>query len=103
MKHLLIKSAIAGSLLLVGGTGCKKFLDQEVPGRLTEQTFYKTDEDATQAVSAIYDVMSADYNSTWTSTFILKNMLSDESNAGGSGPGDQEGYQPLDDYNFDAD
>lgn len=103
MKHLFIKSVLAGSLLMVGTTGCKKFLDQEVPGRLTEQNFYKTDEDAMQATSAIYDVMAAHYNSSWTSMYVVKTVLSDDANAGGSGPGDQEGYQKLDDFTYDAD
>ena len=32
------------ALVLV--TGCKKFLDQEVPGAYAEQDFYKTDVDS---------------------------------------------------------
>ncbi len=33
---------------------------------------------------------------------MVKSLLSDESNAGGSNAGDQPGYQTLDDYTFDA-
>jgi hypothetical protein len=83
-------------------SGCKKFLDQEVPGAFAEQDFYKTDEDAIQAVTAIYDMMQAHYNNNWGSLYMVKTLLSDESNAGGSDAGDQPGYQTLDDYNFDA-
>jgi len=91
---------IAGSLLL---SGCgKDYLNQEIPGKLPESEFYKTDEDAVQAATAMYDVLQWDYNTAWTSLYLLKTMPSDESNAGGSGPSDQPGYQNLDDYTFDA-
>lgn len=89
--------------MLVMATGCKKFLDQEVPGRLTEESFYKTDQDALEANAAIYDLMQAHYNSQWVSMYMVKTLLSDETNAGGSGPGDQEAYQALDNFNHDAD
>lgn len=103
MKSLYIKTALIGFTVLSLSTGCKKFLDQEVPGSLTEQSFYKTDQDATQATTAIYDLMQAHYSSSWGSIYMVKTLLSDESNAGGSGPGDQEQYQRLDDFTFDAD
>lgn len=103
MKSFLIKSTIISAACLTLATGCKKnFLDQQVPGALDVNQFYKTDQDATQAVTAIYDLMTAHYNGFWASSYVVKTMLSDESNAGGSGPGDQEGYQRLDDFTFDA-
>ena len=43
-------------------SSCKNFLEQEVPGALPEQNFYKTDLDATQATTAVYDLMQAHYN-----------------------------------------
>lgn len=102
MKNI-IKISFSVIIALVFCLGCKKsFLDQQVPGALLEQNFYKTDADATQATTAIYDLMQAHYNSSWVSMYMVKTLLSDESNAGGSGPGDQEAYQALDDYNFDA-
>ena len=103
MKNIIIRTAIAGLAIMVMGTGCKKFLDQEVPGRLTEESYYKTDQDALEANAAIYDLMQAHYNTQWVSMYMVKTLLSDESNAGGSGPGDQEAYQALDNFNHDAD
>jgi hypothetical protein len=88
--------------LVLLGSSCKKFLTQEVPGAFAEQDFYKTDADATQAVTAIYDMMQAHYNNNWASIYMIKMLLSDESNAGGSDAGDQPGYQTIDKYNFDA-
>jgi len=103
MKHNIIKFTIAGMATLVMATGCKKFLDQEVPGRMTEESFYKTDQDALEATAAMYDLLQAHYNTQWASSYMVKTLLSDESNAGGSGPGDQEAYQALDNFNHDAD
>ena len=102
MKTNLYKLLIAGAAIALTQSGCKKFLDQKVPGQLSEQNFYQTDQDAMQATTAVYDLMTAHYNRSWASMYIVKTMLSDESNAGGSGPGDQEGYQRLDDFTFDA-
>lgn len=102
MKNLFSYTIIVCLAAFVLGTGCKKFLDQEVPGAFAEQDFYKTDDDATQAVTAVYDMMQAHYNNNWGSLFMVKTLLSDESNAGGSDAGDQPGYQTLDNYTFDA-
>ena len=84
MKNIFIKSTLVCCLSLVIASGCKKFLVQEVPGAYPEQDFYKTDLDATQAVTGIYDMMQAHYNNNWASLYMIKLLLSDESNAGGS-------------------
>jgi hypothetical protein len=102
MKSLFIKTTIVCFSALTLASGCKKFLTQEVPGAFPEQDFYKTDGDASQAVIGIYDMMQAHYNNNWGSVYMVKTLLSDESNAGGSDAGDQPGYQTLDNYNFDA-
>ena len=102
MKNLLIKIPIVCLLVVFMTSSCKKFLDQPVPGAFAEEDFYKTDQDVTQAVTATYDMMQAHYNSNWGSLYMIKTLLSDESNAGGSDAGDQPGYQTLDNFNFDA-
>jgi hypothetical protein len=102
MKNFIIKSFIVCLSVSVLTAGCKKFLDQPVTGAYPETDFYKTDLDATQGVTAIYDMMQAHYNANWASIYMIKTLLSDESNAGGSDAGDQPGYQTLDKYNFDA-
>jgi starch-binding outer membrane protein, SusD/RagB family len=102
MKNLIINTTISCLSVMMIFSSCKKFLDQEVPGAYAEEDFYKTDLDATQAVTAVYDMMQAHYNNNWGSLYMVKTLLSDESNAGGSDAGDQPGYQTLDNYNFDA-
>src|SRR5690606_10699862 len=45
--------------------------------------------------------MTAQYGTDWNgSMYLLKTLPSDESNAGGAGPGDQPPYQALDDFTF---
>ncbi|WP_082893376.1 RagB/SusD family nutrient uptake outer membrane protein [Rufibacter ruber] len=102
MTKNYIKYALLSFVLLTGATGCEDFLDQPVPGKLSEEGFYKTDSDALQATTAIYDIMQAHYNTAWSSIYMVKLMPSDESNAAGSGSGDQPAYQTLDDFNFDS-
>lgn len=102
MKKYVINISLICLLILVTGSGCKKFLDQPVNGAFDEELFYKTDDDAKQAINAVYDMMQAHYNNNWGSIYMVKMMLSDESNAGGSDAGDQPGYQTLDNYTFDA-
>ncbi len=102
MKRSLIKIALICTLVSMMTTGCKKFLTNEIPGAYPEDDFYKTDADVTQAVTGVYDMMQAHYNNNWASLYMIKSLLTDESNCGGSNAGDQPGYQTLDDYIFDA-
>ncbi|MEP6676569.1 MAG: RagB/SusD family nutrient uptake outer membrane protein [Ferruginibacter sp.] len=102
MKKSIIKIMTVCLLATTLTTGCKKFLTNDVPGAYPEDDFYKTDADVTQAVTGVYDMMQAHYNSNWASLFMIKSLLSDESNAGGNNSSDQQGYQDLDDFKHDA-
>jgi len=102
MKKNYIKCTFLSIALLTAATGCNDFLDQEVPGKLSEEGFYQTDADALQATTSIYDIMQAHYNTAWSSIYMVKLMPSDESNAAGSGSGDQPAYQTLDDFIHDS-
>ncbi|WP_276499297.1 RagB/SusD family nutrient uptake outer membrane protein [Pontibacter litorisediminis] len=103
MKKYTLKIAMMSLFTLLVVTGCEEdFLESDIPGRLPQEEFYQTDEDALRATAAAYDMLQAHYNWGWASMYLVKTLLSDESNAGGSGPGDQPGYQTLDDYTFDS-
>ena len=91
------------TVALILATACSdNFLDTVVPGKLSTDEFYKTDADALQATTAVYDMMQSEYTWGFASVYMLKLMPSDESNAAGGGPGDQPGYQTLDQFNFDS-
>lgn len=102
MKMKTLKHIFVAFCIITIATSCEDFLNEEVPGSLPEEEFYQTDEDAELAVTGIYDMTSAHYFSSWNSLYMVKTMLSDESNAGGSNNGDQKGYQDLDDFNIDS-
>ncbi|WP_299758485.1 RagB/SusD family nutrient uptake outer membrane protein [uncultured Pontibacter sp.] len=103
MKKYILTRTIMCLAALMLATSCEdEFLESEIPGRLPQEEFYRTDEDAIQATAAAYDMLQAHYNWGWASMYLVKTLLSDESNAGGSGPGDQPAYQTLDDFSFDS-
>ncbi|POY38538.1 RagB/SusD family nutrient uptake outer membrane protein [Solitalea longa] len=97
MKLSIVKNILLCTALVTVASSCgKSFLEQDVPGKLPVDEYYKTDADAQLAITAVYDMNSADYFTAWGSRLLIKTMPSDESAAGGSGPGDQPGYQALD-------
>lgn len=103
MKSLKYKNLAIGfiPIFLLMFACSDDFLDQEIQGAVPAEDLYSTEIGAIQATTAIYDVMSASYNTSWNSCmYLLKTLPSDESNAGGAGPGDQPPYQALDDFTF---
>ncbi len=84
-------------------SACDDFIDVADPNRLDVETFYNTDEDASQALFATYDILQWHQNNWgWASPILVKTLPSDEGTGGGSDPSDQLPYQNLDDMNFDA-
>lgn len=90
-------------LVLVGIIGsCSDYLNQEVNGILDEADFYKTEEDANQGLIAAYDMYSNCYNAIWPSMYLIRDIISDDVNAGGSDENDQAGLQQIDDFIHDS-
>ncbi len=104
MKNILKKIKVgAGVMLLLGGiSSCSDFLDQPVSGNFSELNFYKTEEEAQSALVAAYDAYGNAYNAVWSSLYLLREIPSDDSNAGGSDGQDQPGHQNIDDFRIDA-
>ena len=65
-------------------TACSNFLDTEQLGVTTQEAFYKTDQDATEALYAIYNK----WQSNSLSFFQFRNLLSDDVIGGGGSRGD---------------
>lgn len=90
-----------GAFLLTLGllTGCgEKFLEEAPTDQASEESFYKTEIDAVQAVTAVYSELTkeAQYNSAlWA-----MDIMADISTTGGGGGGDGIEYQQLDNYNI---
>ncbi len=89
--------------LITSITACKKdFLDVDPIGKMSEELFYETDEDATMAIMATYDILQWMNARDWNSAYLVKTFPSDESNVGGGDAGDQPPYQELGKFTFGA-
>jgi starch-binding outer membrane protein, SusD/RagB family len=88
MKKILLFIIITISVL-----GCKEdFLDRVPNTTIVVENYYKTPDDATKAVTSIYNLLLRD---DWDCPLILSEIASDEC-AGGGGAGDGGGYQRSD-------
>ncbi|MEA1878200.1 MAG: RagB/SusD family nutrient uptake outer membrane protein [Bacteroidota bacterium] len=100
MKRLLYNTA---SILVIAllFTSCEDFLDLKPLDQEVSSNFYQTEEDAMQALVAIYDVVT--YQSSpgisWAPFIIVSDILSDDSYAGGSDANDGMSQQELNTFN----
>lgn len=78
----------------------KDFLEVDPIGKMSVELFYKTDEDATKAIMATYDILQWMNARDWNSSYLVKTFPSDESNVGGGDAGDQPPYQELGIYTY---
>lgn len=98
MNKILYSIILLSIAMLVG---CNEdLLDIEQKGVKNEQNFYKTDEDAEEAVAAIYMRFRRAYcGNNWDYTYAqglwLKCLLADELLSGGNSPSDQQAIQEL--------
>ena len=83
-------------------TSCEDFLDLKPLDQVVSSNFYKTEEDATRALVAIYDVLT--YQSTpgisWSPFITVADALSDDAYAGGSDSNDGFNWQQLNTHNI---
>lgn len=96
------KIVVALAMVMIFTACSKDFLDVPPIGKLAEDDFYKTDEDATNAVMAAYDILQWMYARDWNSAYLVKTFPSDESNTGGGDSGDQPPYQELDVFTYSS-
>lgn len=84
--------------LCVSMTGCSDELNLKEHGVLSYDTYYKTDEEAETAITALYiKLRSMEYNYK-----LLKNLMSDDYWAGGGGRGDNAQLEAVNEFTFDA-
>ncbi len=88
----IIKNILVILLMALGIAACTKdFLELEPLTDRVEDNFYKTEQDAFEAVVAIYDVLQWQCGGGYHPWDLTCNILSDDAFAGGSGPGDRPG------------
>jgi hypothetical protein len=98
---LKIKNVLVVLTVLSIASACSDYLEQPVVGAADENEFYRTDGEAMGALIAVYDAYSSSYIARWASVYMLKELPSDDVNAGGSGPGDEPELQAIDDFKPD--
>lgn len=85
-------------VIIVVASACENHLKIVQPGATSIALFYKTDQDAEEAIAAVYSSWrSSLYNQFW-----LKNLLSDDIVCGGGSRGDNSMYEQVNEYNFGA-
>ncbi|HTF28828.1 MAG TPA: RagB/SusD family nutrient uptake outer membrane protein, partial [Flavitalea sp.] len=100
MKKNIFTISLLGMAAVIFLTACSKdFLEVPIVGKLPDDQFYKTDADAIQATTAVYDMMQYEEFFSW---YMLKTLPSDESNSSGASAEDQPALQTLDKFNFDS-
>ncbi|MDL2305727.1 RagB/SusD family nutrient uptake outer membrane protein [Bacteroides sp. OttesenSCG-928-D19] len=88
------------ALLSVFTAGCEDRLDIAKHGNMgSQEDFYKTDEDALQALASLYTTWGGNYFN-W---FFTKNLLADDVWCGGGSRGDNSDMEKLNEYTFDTD
>ena len=104
MKKLFRNAAKIGAVIAAVGiaAACSDYLDQPINGNLSEDEFYITEADAQNGLIAVYDTYSVAYNAVWPSMYLVREIIADDVNAGGSDGNDQAGFQQMDDFTHDS-
>jgi starch-binding outer membrane protein, SusD/RagB family len=93
-KYILLKGLIIILSLLI--TSCEDKLDIDQHGAATFETFYKTDEEADEAITTVYSSFAGiQYN-----YYFVKNLLSDDYWSGGGGRGDNNENEQINEFTF---
>jgi starch-binding outer membrane protein, SusD/RagB family len=89
-------------ILAAFATGCEDFLDLKPLDQEVSSNFYQTEDDAMQALIAVYDVLT--YQSTpgvsWAPFITVSDMLSDDAYAGGSDANDGKDENELNTFDI---
>lgn len=96
MQLTQYKKYIGAALLCLWLSSCSKdFLNVQPNNFIPEERFYKTDEDAIQAVTAAYQPLQVIYNGA---AWHLGDIMSDDTDLGGGGGGDGLEAAELDNF-----
>ncbi|MDZ7743172.1 MAG: RagB/SusD family nutrient uptake outer membrane protein [Bacteroidota bacterium] len=102
MKRKILYPALFLMLAAILNSCSKDFLDRQPLDQEVSSTFYQTEEDAMQALVAVYDVLG--YQSmpliSWAPFVVMSDILSDDSYAGGADANDGMDENELNTYNI---
>lgn len=94
MKKISVLSII---LVLLTGSRCSNFLEENLQGKFSSSTFYKTQQDALLALTGVYN--STTFTSTMNQVWVFGDVASDDAIKGGNA-GDQADIQFIDNFTY---
>ena len=101
--NIRLKYAIASIALGISIGSCSRdFLHVDPVGRTLEANHYQNQEQAFEALVAIYDVLQWNDQNGYTMEHLLMNVASDDTYAGGSDASDQPSWVATNNFSFDA-
>ena len=103
MKKTSLSLLVTTVLALLFTVSCSdNFLSTDPVGKASVEQFYETDEDANQAIIAVYDVLQWINARDWDSHYMVKTLPGDLVNTGGANDSDQPPYQRLNNFTFSS-
>ena len=101
--NIRLKYAIASIALSISIGSCSRdFLHVDPVGRTLEANHYQNQEQAFEALVAIYDVLQWNDQNGYMMEHLLMNVASDDTYAGGSDASDQPSWVATNNFSFDA-
>ncbi len=102
MKKILYSIALLSGMMFYS---CEDMLDIEQKATSSTDTFYKTDDDAKSAVTAMYATYIGEIGGTegiWNAYIMGLNYSSDDVFAAGGDTNDHADFRTLNEFNYDA-
>ena len=100
MNALKIIQSVLVLTVLIFVSGCENFLSEEPLDQRVEENFYKTEQDAQEALVAIYDVLQWNTVNGFHVPEMLSDIASDDAYAGGSSRNDAPNIIEVDKHNI---
>ena len=97
MKRNLLYAATLVALGLAGSSCSKSFLELEPKTGQVEANYYKTEEQALLALTAVYDAYSVQ---NWQFVPTMSDIYSDDAFCGGSNANDMSQFQEIEMFNM---
>lgn len=95
----IIQSVLVLTVLMIV-SGCENFLAEEPLDQRVEENFYQTEQDAQEALVAIYDVLQWNTVNGYHVPEMLSDIASDDAYAGGSSRNDAPNIIEVDKHNI---
>jgi hypothetical protein len=87
-------------LVVLLTAACSDFLDEELEGIYTSETYYNDEDDAISSVNGVYEVLA--FTDTDNNLWVFGDVASDDAVKGGA-TGDQSDIEEVDEFTADSD